>query len=170
MEYQHGIVYIACLIGTFIGSGLGGTVEFLITSLIFIAAILILKPKYRYWNAERNEKQKLGIYIIVSTALIQGAKLLFGIFLVYDLLVAIILTIMIYIFYKIFVNAIAVIKEYGKKQAFSIEEVIAASLLLGVALASLSSLKILGLSITNIRKCNAGPIFRLEKWGISRWN
>jgi len=170
-----GIVYIACLIGTFIGSGIVGVAEFFITSLIFIAALLIFKPQYRYFNMERNERQKLGMYILAAVVLVQAGKLLFNIFLFYDLLVAIVLSVMVYMFYKIFVNSISVIKDYGKKQAFSIEEVISASLLISIALASLASLKIVGFSVTNIFSVmlvlflgwRNGVLARWDKWYYS---
>ena len=55
-----------------------------------------------------------------------------------------------YIFYKIFANSITVIKEYGIKKAFTVEEVIGASLLVAIAFYSLHGLNIFGLSISNI--------------------
>ncbi|MCL2384125.1 MAG: hypothetical protein FWC79_08560 [Oscillospiraceae bacterium] len=57
---------------------------------------------------------------------------------------------MTYIFYKIFVNSLPVITEFGKKQAFSIEEVIGASLLVSISFAALADLRVFSLSITNI--------------------
>ena len=74
----------------------------------------------------------------------------FTMFLVYDLLTSIMLAILSYIFYKIFANSITVIKEYGKKSAFTIEEVMGASMLVSIAFYSLHSLNVFGLSITNI--------------------
>ena len=71
-------------------------------------------------------------------------------FLVYDLLSAITYSVVTYIFYKIFANSIPVIKQYGIKQAFSIEEIMGASLLISIAFVSFSGLKVFDLSITNI--------------------
>ena len=71
-------------------------------------------------------------------------------FLVYDLLASFVFAILTYIFYKIFSNSITLIKDYGIKQAFTIEEVIGASLLVSIAVYSLNGLNILGLSISNI--------------------
>jgi stage II sporulation protein E len=145
-----GIVYIACLIGTAIGFGTRGTISYIITTLIFIGMILVFKPKYKYFDEERNEKQKLGIYLFISVLIVQIGKMLLSMFLMYDLLIGIIAATTAYIFYKIFSNSLVVIKEYGVKKAFSIEEVIGASLVLSVAVASLSNLKVFELSITNI--------------------
>lgn len=74
----------------------------------------------------------------------------FTMFLVYDLLASFVFAILTYIFYKIFANSITVVKEYGIKQAFTIEEVIGASLLASIAVYSLNGLNIFGLSISNI--------------------
>ena len=60
------------------------------------------------------------------------------------------LSIITYIFYKIFVNAIDVIYEYGEKKVFSIEELMGASLLLAIAITALEPINILGYSLKNV--------------------
>lgn len=74
----------------------------------------------------------------------------FTMFLVYDLLTSFVSAMLAYIFYKIFANSITVIKEYGIKKAFTIEEVIGASLLVSIAVYALHGLNIFGLSVGNI--------------------
>ena len=143
-----GILYIAVLIGTGIGFGVNGVLSFLISSLLFIAMILIFRPRMQ--EEEKNERQKLGIYIAISTFAVQASKMFFTMFLIYDLISSIMLGIVTYIFYKIFSNSIVVISQYGIKKAFSIEEVMGASLLIAIALCAFSKLHIYGLSITNI--------------------
>lgn len=143
-----GVVFIATLLGTLIGFGVNGFLSYLLTALIFIVLMLIFRPKYE--GEYRNEKQKLGKYVLISSFVVQAGKMLFSMFLVYDLLSSIMLSILTYIFYKIFVNSITVIKEYGKKRAFTIEEVIGASMLLCIAFYSIHPLNIFGLSISNI--------------------
>lgn len=142
-----GIVFIVTAIGTLIGFGVNGFLSYLLTTLLFIVMILILKPRYQ---EERNEKHKLGIYVFISAFVVQAGKMFFNIFLIYDLLASFAFAILTYIFYKIFSNSITVIKEYGIKQAFTIEEVIGASLLLSIAIYSLHGLNFFGLSISNI--------------------
>ena len=144
----YGVVYAACLIGTLIGFGSGEFLSFFLTTLVFIVMILTFRPKNQ--DETRNEKQKMGIHIFAATLLVQLVPMFFDIFLWYDLISAFMLASMTYIFYKIFVNSISVITLFGEKQAFSIEEVIGASLLITIAFASLASLTIFGLSITNI--------------------
>lgn len=143
-----GILYIAVAIGTAIGMGINGLLEFFISSLLFIAMILIFRPEIQ--NPDKSERQKLGIYVAISAFAVQVSKMFFTIFLVYDLIVSIVIGIITYIFYKIFANSIIVISQYGVKKAFSIEEVMGASLLISIALCAFSKLHIFGLSITNI--------------------
>ena len=110
--------------------------------------ILIFRPKEN--DDTRNEKRKLGFYLFLSICIVQAVKIFFTMFLIYDLLMALMLAVTAYIFYKIFANSIVVIKEYGIKEAFSIEEVIGASILASIAVSSLSGLTVYGFSITNI--------------------
>ena len=107
-----GIVYLACAVGTGIGTGKQGLLTYILTSLVFITFSLIYRPKFE--NTVRNEKRKLGIHLMVSTFLVQAFGLIFKTFYVYDLLTSILFTIVTYIFYKIFTNSITVIKDYGK--------------------------------------------------------
>ena len=76
--------------------------------------------------------------------------MLFGMFLIYDLLTSVMFSILSYIFYKIFVNSITVIKGYGTKSAFTIEEIMGASMLISIAFYSLHWINFFGLSISNI--------------------
>ena len=143
-----GVLYLVTLIGTLIKFGLGGTLSFIISSLLFIVMVLTFRPRIQ--EPDKNERQKLGIYIAISAFVVQACKMFFTIFLVYDLIASIVFGIVTYIFYKIFANSIIVISKYGEKKAFSIEEVMGASLLISISLCAFSSLKVLGLSLTNI--------------------
>ena len=143
-----GIVYFICLMGSLIGCGKQGVLIYILTSLVFITFSLIYRPKFE--NIVRNEKRKLGPHIIISTFLVQAMGLMFKTFYVYDFLTSILLTIIVYIFYKIFSNSITVIKDYGKKTVFTTEEVIGASLLIAIAIAALGNYTILGFSIKNV--------------------
>lgn len=135
-------------IAILLGFGVNTFLTYLLTGLIFIAEILIIKPKVV--DDDRNEKQKLGVALFVATTLVQVSKMFFGIFLIYDLLVSLMIGIVTYIFYKIFSNSLIVITDFKIKKAFSIEEVIGASLFLSIAVSAFSGVKIFDLSITNI--------------------
>jgi len=142
-----GILYIAIALGTLIGFGLSGVLTFMLSSLILIAMILIFRPRF---IENKSEQQKLGIYVAASAFIVQASKMFFTMFLVYDLIASIVFAIIVYIFYKIFANSIVVINEYGIKKAFSIEEVMGASLAISIALCAFNKLHIFGFSITNI--------------------
>lgn len=141
------IVYIVSLIATLIKFGLNNTAAFVLTSIVMLALILIKKPEK---DENEQEQIKLGSYLFISIMLVALLKMVIKGFLLYDLLVAIVLAIATYIFYKIFVNSIGVIGEYGTKSVFSIEEVVGASMLLAIAFSSLGSLSIFNFSIRNI--------------------
>ena len=74
----------------------------------------------------------------------------FRTFYVFDLLTSIMLGITTYIFYKIFVNSITMIIDFGARRAFTIEEVMGTSLLLAIAVTAFGDLNIFGFSIKNI--------------------
>ena len=141
------VVYIASLIGTAIKFGGNTTLMYVITSIVLLLAVLIKKPAR---NEEETEQLKLGGYIFFSVLSVSIIKMIFTNFYFYDLLVAIILSMSAYIFYKIFANSITVISQYGVKKVFSIEEVIGASLLITIAISSLGNVSIFSYSIRNI--------------------
>lgn len=143
-----GLIFILTLIGTLIGFGFKSAGTFLLESVLFLVLVIIIRPNFE--EDERNEKQKLGLYIFIVAFVIQAVKMFWTGFLVYDLIASVVFGIITYIFYKIFVNSIIVLSEYGEKQVFSIEEVMGASLTLSIAFVSLSGMKFWGLSITNI--------------------
>lgn len=142
------VVYILASIGSYIGAGNSGILCFILTSLVFILFSLCYRPKYE--NEVRNEKRKLGSQLVGATLLVQLIGIGFKTFYVYDFITSILLTIVTYIFYKIFVNSLTVIVDYKKKTAFTIEEVIGASLLASIAVSYCLDFTILGFSIKNI--------------------
>ncbi len=142
-----GITIISCLANG-ITSGLSGTINFIIIMLIFFASFLVKEPKYN--ESTKNEKIILARRIFLSTLIVSILKLISGTVLIYDVLTAICLSVIVAIFYKVFVNAITVLINYNEKMAFSIEEVLAASLLLAIAVCSFGDFKIFGFSIRNV--------------------
>lgn len=116
--------------------------------LIFFASFLVKEPTYN--DSTRNEKIKLGKRIFFASLIVNVIKVFIKQFLIYDLLVAITVSMVVYIFYKIFVNALGLITNYNEKMAFSIEEVLASSLLAAIALCALQDIQILGFSIRNV--------------------
>lgn len=142
-----GIMYILSLIGTFIKFGFNNFLVYFITSLIFFVLILIIRPKLQ---ENVNEQKKIGGHLLFSVILVQVVPILFRDYYVFDLLTSIMLGITTYIFYKIFVNAITMIIDFGTRRAFTIEEVIGTSLLLSIAVTAFGEFSIFGFSIKNI--------------------
>ena len=141
-------IIVFSLLGNFIKFGVDGLLGYFITSLVMVASLFILKPRYN--KQERNEKIKVGKNIFISILLIQIVKFMISGFTIYDMLSTITLAMIALVFYKIFVNSIIVIQEFYKKRAFSVEEVIGASLLLAIAVGGLGDLTIYGFCIRNI--------------------
>ena len=142
-----GVVMVS-LIGNTIKFGVGGGLEYFLTSLIFFISVFIIKPRYN--EEERNEKIKVGKNIFIGVFIIQIIKAFLSTLTFYDILLSITYSIIAIAFYKIFANSISVIENFGEKKAFSIEEVIGTSLLLAIAESAFSDMSILGFSIRNV--------------------
>ena len=142
------IVYLATLMGTFVGLGKDAFLSYLLTSLFFMALMLIVKPRFE--EETKNEKMLLGKHLIFSIICVQAMSLFSGRYLVADLLGTIMEAILAFIFYKIFVNSIPVLQDIRAKKAFTIEEVIGASLLVSIAISSLHEVTIYGIGISEV--------------------
>lgn len=142
------MVYLSSLIGTSIKFGMNGLLIYVVSSLLVLLLVVLTKPKR---NAEEsNEKIKIGAYLAFSVFTVQLIYILFTGFYFYDFLTAIMISITTYIFYKIFVNSISVISEYGIKKVFTVEEVIGASLLVAIATMALQNITVFSFSVRNI--------------------
>ena len=141
------IVYIITLLGSFVGLGKDITANYFLTSLVFFATLFIVRTKKQ---VDYNEKLKLGKNIIISIFVVNIVPMLFTTLKLSNVIFTVLLSIITYIFYKIFVNAIDVIYEYGEKKVFSIEELMGASLLLAIAITALEPINILGYSLKNV--------------------
>lgn len=144
------MVVISCLLGTIIKFGTSYMLTYILTILVFFAAILIKRTPNNVYNFESNEKKNVGGQLAFSVFVVQLLQLFFKTFYVYDLLYGIMLTISSFVVYKIFVNGLNVYKELKNRRAYSIEEVIGASIIAIIAFSSLGNLNIFGFSIRNI--------------------
>lgn len=142
-----GIVYILTLIGTFISFGTNSLLIYFLTTLVFFVFILLKRPKEQEGV---NEERRLGIHLLLAVLMVQIVPMFFSTFYMYDFLTSIALSIASYVFYKIFSNSILMIREFGNKKVFSIEEVMGTSLLLTISLCALGDFTIFGYSLRNI--------------------
>ena len=142
-----GIIIIS-IIGNIISLGATGGVNYILTLLVLMLTFLIKKPKY---NEEiRNEKIKLSKRLFISVLAVSIFRYVLGAFTIYNLLVNISNAIIAVIFYKISVNSLNVLEEINEKKAFSLEEIMGASLVLAIAISGFGNAEILGFSIRNI--------------------
>ena len=141
-------VILVSLIGNTISTGFKGIVSFIIILLLFFVSFLIKEPKYN--DPERNEKLLLSRRIFFASIIVSLIKVFINQVLIYDILTAICMSIIIVIFYKVFSNSLSVITNYNEKMAFSIEEVLGASLLCSIALCALGEFSVFGFCVRNI--------------------
>ena len=142
-----GFIYVLTCIGTFIGFGTSGLLSYIITSVVFFASLFILKTRIQ---DDCNERRKVGKNLIIASLIVQLVPIAFGTFYVYDLLIGIMQSIIVFIFYKIFVNSITVIRDFSYKKVFSIEELMGAAMLIAIALSALTPIHIFSFSVKNI--------------------
>lgn len=145
-DVPMGIIYILTLIGTGIGFGKEGLIIYFLTSLIFIVTLSMFKVKVNV----KNGNKKLGVRICVASTIAQIVKLAFGKILIYDILTIVTSVVAIAIFYKIFETAVRVIKDSEEKKAFAVEEILATSVLIAIAIAGFKDILIFGYSVRNI--------------------
>lgn len=141
-------VFIVTIIGTAIGFGKDATLLYILNSLVFLILIMLFKPKLQ--EESRNERRKLGLHLMSAIFLVQAVQIFSASFTIENVLETVFNCIIVYIFYKVFVNSIPVIVNFGSNKAFTAEEAIGASLIIAIAFCSLGNIAILGLSIRNI--------------------
>ena len=146
-EIPVGVVYVLSLIGTCIGFGAKGVLEYVITTAVFFLSLFIFKTRIQ---DEYNERRKVGKNIIIATLIVKLVPIAFGTFYLYDLLIGIMQAIVTFIFYKIFTNSITVVRDYGYKKVFAIEEVMGACMMLAIACSAFTPFHIFGFSVKNI--------------------
>ena len=141
-------VVLFSAIGSGISFGISGLLEYILTALVLIVTMFIIKPRFN--DNEKNEKIRLSKNVFIATIIIQLAKVGISGFTLYDILSVISLAIIAVVFYKIFVNSIIAIRDFREGKAFSIEEVLGASLILAISVGAFGDLSVFGFSIRNI--------------------
>lgn len=142
------VVLIVGLIGNIVGVGTIGALNYILIILMLLITMCIKPPKEN--DEYKDEQMQISKHIFFSIILVMVAKLILTKFTIGDLLLHITLAVLSVIFYKIFVNSLVVIQEITDRRAFSIEEIIGASLLVSIACSAFGNLSIFGLSIRNI--------------------
>ena len=141
-------IAVCGIAGNSIAFGTSGALNYMVTLLVMIITMFLAKPIYNDEN--RNEKIKIAKNLFFSVFIVEFIKLFMIKFTLYDVMMLVTISMVTVVFYKIFVNSIIVIQEFNEHSAFSIEEVIGASLLLAIAFSALGEFSIFGLSVRNI--------------------
>lgn len=141
-------VLLAAMLGTLMGNGVSAFLNFVLSSIVYFALVLIFKPKVAV--EERNELLKTGKRLFFACFLVSFFQNIRGIVLTYDVFMALVSAALTYVFYKIFVNGLAVIHAWRSKKAFTLEELIGASIILGIASMVLNRFTVFNLHLSNI--------------------
>ena len=141
-------VFLMALIGTAISMQKSAVSNFIVTSIIYFILVLFFKAKVAV--EERNEVVKTGGKLFAACMIVSIIKCFTGIFLLYDVFMSIISSSIVYVFYKLFVNGLAFIKDFNIKKAFTMEELIAGVLIISLASLSLKDINIFYLNLSNI--------------------
>ena len=141
-------VVVLSMIGNGIKFGVSGALDYFLTALVLVITLFIFRPRYN--ENERNEKIKIGKNIFISTIIIQIIQYAMSGFTLYDILSGVTISIIALVFYKIFVNSIVVLQDFREKRAFSIEELMGASLLLAISVGAFGDFNIVGFNLRNI--------------------
>ena len=134
-------------VGTTVAFGPQSLLNYILISLVLLFSVLIKAPKYEENN---NENRKIGRRLFIICLIVKLGSLLFHEIMIYDILLAIMYSVCVFIFYKIFANSIPVIKKFGEGNVYSIEEIMGASLAVAIAISAIGDFAIFGYSLKNI--------------------
>lgn len=122
-EIPIAMVFLLSSISTFIFQGAIGFAQFFFTCLVYFLLVVILKPKYSI--EERNEVIKTGGKLFAACLIVNFiTNSIVDSILIYNIFMGTIISVLTYCFYKIFVNGIVVIRDFGNKKAYALEELI----------------------------------------------
>lgn len=141
-------VFIVAILGTFIGNGTAALGNFMAISIIYFIVVLLFKTKIAV--EDRNELIKTGGKLFFASFIVSLIQSMISVFTLYDTFMGIIVAAMTYVFYKIFVNGLTFIKDLNVKRAFTIEELIAGTIIISLASVAFSEVSIFSLNVSNI--------------------
>lgn len=142
------IVFICSLIGTGIAFGSSNIASFLWVSIIYYVLLAVFRPKVCV--EERNEVYKTGGRLFWAYVLVSLFNHWTSNIWIVDLVYSALYGGLLYVFYKVFVNALAVVKNLGIKKAFTSEEMIGTVALISIAASVFSTVTVFGMSVQNI--------------------
>lgn len=141
-------VFVSASLGTIVGNGFSSFGNFIAIMAIYFFLVLFFKAKVAI--EERNEEVKTGGKLFAACLIVSIIKSIIGVFLLYDVFMGVIAASIVYVFYKIFVNGLASIKDFNDKKAFTVEELIATVIIISLASSVFNQVTIFSLNISNI--------------------
>lgn len=142
------LVFLCGLVGTGIAFGSSNIASFLWVSIIYYILLTLFRPKVCV--EERNEVYKTGGRLFWAFVFVSLFNHWTSNIWIVDLVYSCLYGGLLYVFYKVFVNALAVIKNLGIKKAFTAEEMIGTVALISIASSVFSTVTVFGMSIQNI--------------------
>lgn len=142
------IIYIVSCISTLILYGGSVFLDFFLTSLILFLIIFFFKPKISM--EEKNEVFKVGTRLFFATFIYNLVKNINGCLTISNIYLYFIISCIIYVFYKVFVNGIVVIKDYNIKNAFTAEEIISMVIIISISFFAFKDILIFGYNLNII--------------------
>jgi stage II sporulation protein E len=140
-------VLIVSSIGVVVSSGFESLGVYLLTVLIYFLLVFLFKPKIAM--EERNEILKTGSRLFWASLFVNIFNI-HGTSFIYNLFASAVYSAISYIFYKIFVNGLIVLKSFNEKRAFTVEEVVGSAIIIAVASTALQNMNMIGLNISLI--------------------
>lgn len=141
-------VYLTAIIGTGIGNGFAAVGDFIGTSIIYFILVLFVKTKVAV--EDRNESIKSGGKLFSAMIIVTLIECFIKGFTMYDLFMGAVEAVIVYAFYKVFVNGLCTIRDFNDKKAFTIEELIASVIIVSIATVALNSINIFSFNLCSI--------------------
>lgn len=142
------VIFVCGLIGTGIAFGSSNISSFIWISILYYLLLAFFRPKVCV--EERNEVYKTGGRLFWAYVLVSLFNHWTSNIWIVDLIYSSLYGGLLYVFYKVFVNALAVIKNLGIKKVFTAEEMIGTVALISIAASVFSTVNIFGMSLQNI--------------------
>ena len=141
-------VFISIIIGICLTGNMNILLEFILISVIYFVLVLLFKNKVAV--EDRNEGIKTGGKVFWAVLLVMYFKNFKHDAFKYRAFMSSVIGAITYVYYKVFVNGITVVENIRQKKAYSVEELIAMTVLIGVASLPLSKIQIFDLNLSNI--------------------
>ena len=153
-------VIISAIAGTAVtnASSIG---NMLIVLAVYLFLVLFIKSKVAV--EERNEAVKSGGKLFFAIFIVAFIKNFVGDFSFYDVFINTIAASLTYVYYKIFVNGLSIIRDFKIKSVFTIEELIA-----GFILISIASLAFSDITVFSFKLCHILIMFMIMLLGWKR--